>query len=132
METEVLIETRTELLVADAEQARELVELATVTGDKELICTLRSVAERITGEAESGASALCEQARRVRSEAAQALAAVTGIVGKAEVDARLSALAADEVTDEALRQHLRQMADADDARLQEGLEWMERAQLRME
>jgi len=132
METEVLVETRTELLVADAEQGRELVELVTVTGDKEFISTLRSVAEKITGEAENAAGALSEQARRARSEAAQALAAVTEMVRKAHEDARLSALAADEVTDEALRQHLRQMADAADARLHEGLEWMERAQLRME
>lgn len=132
METEVLVETRPEFLVADAEQGRELVELVTVTGDQELISTLRSVAEKITGEAESAAGALFERARRARSEAAQALADATEIVGKAEDDARLSALAADEVTDEALRQHLRQMADTDKARLQEGLEWIERAQLRME
>jgi hypothetical protein len=132
METEVLVETRTELLVADAEQGRELVELVTVSGDEELISTLKSVAERITGEAESTASTLCERARRVRSEAAQAFAAVTEMVGKAKEDARLSALVADEVTDEALRQHLRQMADADEEHLREGLEWIERAQVRME
>ena len=132
MQTDVLVETRTELLVAGAEQGRELVELATVTGDRELISTLRSVAEKIIGEAENAAGALCEQARRARSAAAQALASVTEIVGKAEDDARLSALAADEVTDEALRKHLRQMAGAADARLKEGLEWMERAQLRIE
>jgi hypothetical protein len=132
METELLVETRTELLVADAEQCRELVELVTVTSDEELTSTLKSEAERITGEAEGKASTLCERARRVRSRAAQAFAAVTEMVRKAEEDARLSALVADEVTDEALRQHLRQMADADEVHLREGLEWMERAQLRME
>ena len=132
METDLLVETRTGLLVADAEQGRELVELVTVTGDKELISTLKSEAERITGEAESTASALCERARRVRSEAARAFAAVAEMVRKAEEDARLSALVADEVTDEALGQHLRQMANADEAHLREGLEWIERAQLRME
>jgi hypothetical protein len=68
----------------------------------------------------------------VRSEAAQALADVSEMVIIAEEDARLTALAADEATDEALQQHLRQMADADEARLHEGLEWIERARLRME
>jgi hypothetical protein len=132
METETLTETRTGLLVADAEHGRELVELVTATGDRELISTLRSVAEKISGEAESAASTLCEQARRVRSEAAQALADVTQTVGKAEEDARLWALAADQVTDEALRQHLKHMADVDQARLHEGLEWIRRARLRID
>jgi uncharacterized protein YkwD len=132
METEVLIDTRTEPPVSDTQQARELVALVAVTGDQELISTLRSIAERITLEAESAASALRERGRRVRSEAAQALADVSEMVSKAQEDARLTALAADEATDEALQQHLRQMADTDEARLHEGLEWIERARLRME
>jgi hypothetical protein len=132
METELQVETRTELVLPAAEQGRELVELVTVTGDQDLISTLKSVAERIAGEAECAAGALCERARSVRSEAAQALAVVTEMVRKAEEEARLSALAVDQSTDEALRQHLQRMANADEARLHEGLEWIERAQLRIE
>jgi hypothetical protein len=54
------------------------------------------------------------------------------MVRKAEEDTRLSALAAEEATDEALREHLQQMANADEARLREGLEWIEAAQLRVD
>jgi hypothetical protein len=57
---------------------------------------------------------------------------VTEMALHAEEDARLSALAAEQVTDEALRRHLEQIARGDEARLQEGLEWIERAQGRVE
>ncbi|MGH9650269.1 MAG: hypothetical protein ACRD3I_07335, partial [Terriglobales bacterium] len=39
---------------------------------------------------------------------------------------------AEEATDDALQEHLREMANTDKARLHEGLEWIERARLRME
>ena len=132
METETIAEMETEFVVLEAVEARELADLVTVTGDQELTSTLKEAAERITREAESQAQARRERARSLRAEAAQALATVSEMAMHAEEDARLSALAAEQVTDEALRRHLEQIARGDEARLQEGLEWIERAQGRVE
>jgi hypothetical protein len=129
METESLVGMNTGIPGMQAAESHQLVELVTATGDQELISTLKSVAARITTEAESAAGAFSERACLVHSEAAQALAAVTKMVRKAQEDARFSALATEQVTDEALRHHLEQIARAGEARLHEGLERIERAQL---
>jgi len=132
METESFVEMKTEVVLVEVAEARGLADLVTATGDQELTSRLKGAAERITLEAESQAQVLQEQASSLRAEAARAFAAVTEVVRKAEEDARLSALAAEQVTDEALQRHLEQIAAGDQARLNEGLEWLERAQTRAE
>ena len=127
METESLVAMKAEVVVVEAAGACGLADLVTATGDQELTSRLKAAAERITLEAESEAQDLHEQALRLRAEAARAFAALTEMVRKAEQDARLSSLAAEQVTDEALQRHLEQVAAGDKARLHEGLEWLERA-----
>jgi len=132
METATIVEMATEVLVLEAVEARELADLVTVTGDQELMSALKATAERIALEAESEARALYGRARSLRAEAAQAYATVSEMAANAGEDAQLSALAAEQVTDEALRRHLEQIVRDDEARLQEGLESIQCAQARVE
>lgn len=109
-----------------------LAELAAATGDRELTSALKAAATRITSEAQTRAAALREQARRRRSEAAEAFTAVAQMVKSAEEDVGLAALAAEEVMDEALRGHLTYIATQEEARVREGIEWLDTARVQVE
>jgi hypothetical protein len=63
METESFLGMKTEVVVVEAAEGRELADLITITGDRELTSRLKAAAERITREVESEAHALYEQAR---------------------------------------------------------------------
>ena len=134
MSVESIVAVETEFSLAKAERPRHFVlaELAAVTGDRELTSALKAVATRITSEAEVRAAVLREQARRRRSEAAEAFTGDAQMVKSAEEDARLAALAAEEVADEALRRHLTEIAVQGEARVREGLKWLDKARVQVE
>lgn len=119
--------------LTEAEERRDFVlaELAAVTGDRELTNALRAAANRITCEAEARATTMREQARGRRAEAAQSFTPITEMLARAEEDARLAALAVEEVADEALRRHLTEIAAQEEARVREGAERLERARAQM-
>jgi hypothetical protein len=123
-----------EFSLTKVETPRDLVlaELAAATGDHELTIALKAAATRITSEAQTRAAALREQARRRRSEAAEAFTSVAQLLETAEADSRLALLALHEVTDEALRRHLTEIAVQGEARVREGLEWLDRARVQVE
>lgn len=129
MSMQSIVAVETKFPLTEAEEPRDflLAELAAVTGDRELTSALRAAASRIVSEAESRTAPLREQARSRRAEAGQALTAVRDMLARAEEDAQLASLAVEEVTDDALRRHLSEIAAQEEARVREGLEWLERA-----
>lgn len=132
MQSIAAIETEFPLTEVEGPRDRELAELAVVTGDRDLTSALRAAASRITSEAEGRAAALREQARRQGAEAGQAFTAVRDMLARVEEDSRLASLAVEEVTDDALWRHLTEIAAQEEARVREGLEWLERARGQME
>ena len=132
MATQTTVAIQTDVAVPENAQAYGLAELVVVTGDQQLTSALRAAASRITGEAEREAGSLREQARHRRAEAAQAFAAVCRMVAKAEEDVHLAKMAAEEVSDETLHEHLEKIARQEEVRLREGVEWLESAQERVE
>lgn len=131
MDTESLLATNEEVAAMEAAEIDQLADLVTISGDPELTSALKAAAVSINREAETKAEALYARARSLRAQAAGDFAAVAEMVRKAEQDAGLSAQAAEQATDEELRRHLERIARADEARVREGFEWLERAQARV-